>query len=124
MWKECQNASSRHKQTRGFTVYTYTSFSFLSEIVLFKPKHLHAKFEEPKEVLSDGSAKTSEIIGFIDEKQVGLVGHMTPPKEAFFKKPQVVVYYNIDWKRDMKVQFSFLFSLTLEPINMNELGLY
>jgi len=73
-----------------------------NEIVLFKPKHLHAKFEEPKEILNDQSATAGDIVRFIDEKQVGLVGHMTPPKEAFFKKPQVVVYYNIDWKRDMK----------------------
>lgn len=75
---------------------------------MFKPKHLHAKFEEPKEVLSDANSRTKDIIKFMDEKQVGLVGQMTPSKEANFQKPLIAVYFGIDWKRNPKVFNFFL----------------
>ena len=53
--------------------------------------------------MSDENARTKDIIRFIDEKQLGLVGQMTPAKEALYKKPLIAVYYNIDWKRNPKV---------------------
>ena len=70
---------------------------------MFKPKHLHAKFEEPKEVLSDANSRSKDIVKFMDEKQVGLVGQMAPAKEANFQKPLIAVYFEIDWKRNPKV---------------------
>ena len=39
----------------------------------------------------------------MDEKQVGLVGQMTPAKEANFQKPLIAVYFEIDWRRNPKV---------------------
>lgn len=72
------------------------------EIVVYRPKHLKSKFEEPKEVFSNKNGKTDEIKSFIDEKHIGLVGQMTPSKEQFFKRPLVSVYYNIDWKNNLK----------------------
>ena len=41
----------------------------------------------------------------MDEKQIGLVGQMTPGKEAHFNKPLIAVYFEIDWKRNPKVIF-------------------
>ena len=73
--------------------------------MLFRPKHLHAKFEEPREVLKNSGAKSAEIIKFIDEKHIGLVGQMTPSNEASFSKPAVAVYFDIDWKKNLKVPF-------------------
>jgi len=72
------------------------------EIVLFRPKHMHAKFEDPKEVLSNKEANVNQIKDFIDEKHAGLVGQMIPSNEASFKKPVVVAYFEIDWKKNPK----------------------
>lgn len=72
------------------------------EIVVYRPKHLKAKFEEPKEVFSNKDGNTDDIKSFIDEKHIGLVGQITPSKEQFFKKPLVSVFYNVDWKKNLK----------------------
>lgn len=73
--------------------------------MLFRPKHLHAKFEEPREVLKNSDAKSEDIIRFVDEKHIGLVGQMTPSNEASFAKPAVAAYFDIDWKRNPKVPY-------------------
>jgi len=72
------------------------------QIVLFRPKHLHAKFEESKVVLDNPSTTTSEIVTFVKDNRAGLVGQINPDAEDAFKKPLVVVYYKIDWTRNLK----------------------
>jgi len=71
-------------------------------IVLYRPKHLHAKFEKPEEILTDASSSTLDIKNFVAGKRSGLVGQITPDTETFFKKPLVVAYYKVDWKRNAK----------------------
>lgn len=71
-------------------------------VVLFRPKHLHAKFEAQHEVLSS-AASVDDILNFIDEKQLGMVGQITQSNEAILKKPSVIAYYRVDWKRNHKV---------------------
>jgi len=106
LYKQFQKAADQKRSDFAFAHSTDAGINkdagHENEVVLFKPKHLHAKFEEPKEVLSDENARTKDIIRFIDEKQLGLVGQMTPAKEALYKKPLIAVYYNIDWKRNPK----------------------
>lgn len=70
-------------------------------VVLFRPKHLHAKFEAQHEVLSS-AASVDDILNFIDEKQLGMVGQITQSNEAILKKPSVIAYYRVDWKRNHK----------------------
>lgn len=70
-------------------------------VVLYRPKHLHAKFEAPTEVLSVGLTNTG-IMEFIRSKHLGLVGQNDMKNKDSFKKPLVVVYYDLDWKRNLK----------------------
>lgn len=77
-------------------------FDFNDAIVIFRPKHMHAKFEDAKEILTNADVNTNEIKLFIEEKHIGLVGQMKPSNEDSFKKPAVVVYYNVDWEKDLK----------------------
>jgi protein disulfide isomerase family A protein 3 len=70
-------------------------------IVLFRPKHMHAKFEDSKVVLDSASSK-GDIVDFIANNHIGLVGQMVPDIEDLFTKPLVVVYYKVDWKRNAK----------------------
>jgi len=72
------------------------------DIVLYRPKHLHAKFEDPKVAMGNPNAATNEIITFIKDNHAGLVGHITPDFSDMFKKPLVVVYYKLDWKKNLK----------------------
>ena len=51
----------------------------------------------------------------MDEKQVGLVGQMTPAKEANFQKPLIAVYFEIDWRRNPKV---LIYKSTPDLINL------
>lgn len=71
-------------------------------IVLYRPKHMHAKFEDPKVVLDDLSATKGQIGEFIKKNHAGLVGQITPDLDDIFKKPLLVVYYKVDWKNNLK----------------------
>jgi len=106
MYKEFMKAADQKRSDFAFSHSVDADINkeagHSDEIVLFKPKHLHAKFEEPKEVLSDANSRSKDIIKFMDEKQVGLVGQMTPSKEANFQKPLIAVYFEVDWKRNLK----------------------
>ena len=64
---------------------------------------MHAKFEEPQIVLEKSDVNTHEIVQFIKDNEAGLVGQMKPSNDEIFKKPAVVVYFEIDWKRNPKV---------------------
>jgi len=71
-------------------------------IVLYRPKHMHAKFEDPHVVLSDENANVNDIAAFIKEKEAGLVGQLKPANDESFKRPLIVVYYQVDWKKNLK----------------------
>merc|ERR1712126_315494 len=63
---------------------------------------MHAKFEDPVAVLTTESASSDAIKDFIAKNEAGLVGQMKPGKEASYKKPSLVVYYQLDWVRNLK----------------------
>ncbi|XP_065671417.1 protein disulfide-isomerase A3 [Hydra vulgaris] len=71
------------------------------ELVLYRPKHLHANFEKAEETLNT-DLDTSNIIKFITEKANGIVGQIKPETEDKFPRPLVVVYYDVDWKKNPK----------------------
>jgi len=71
-------------------------------IVLYRPKHLHAKFEDSKVILNNPSATTGDIASFIKTNHAGLVGQINSETDDIFKKPLVVVYYKVDWKKNLK----------------------
>merc|ERR1712168_612986 len=56
-------------------------------VVLYRPKHLHAKFDEPAVVLDDGTANVNDIMTFIKANQHGLVGQIKPDNDDSFKRP-------------------------------------
>jgi len=70
-------------------------------IVLYRPKHLEAKFEELTVVSSDSTLDADGIVEFIGANEAGLVGQIKPDKDGAFERPLVVVYYKIDWKKNL-----------------------
>jgi len=71
-------------------------------IVIFRPPHLHAKFEESSLAFANAEENVYNIERFMDDNQFGLVGQMRGNNEAKFIKPVIIAYYNIDWKRNLK----------------------
>jgi len=71
-------------------------------IVLYRPKHLHAKFEDAVVTLPGEGATKDSIKTFVSQNEAGLVGQIKPAKEGSFKKPLLVVYYQVDWVRNLK----------------------
>jgi len=77
------------------------NFGHKDEVVLYRPSHLHSKFENNKEVYS-GSADDFYIEKFLKAKVHGLAGHMTQDNQDQFNKPLCAVYYNVDYKLNRK----------------------
>ncbi|XP_063241514.1 protein disulfide-isomerase A3 [Bacillus rossius redtenbacheri] len=70
-------------------------------VVLYRPKHLHNKFE-PNSVKYEGEPSKSEIEKFIQKNSNGLVGHRSRDNMNDFKPPFVVAYYNVDYVKNVK----------------------
>lgn len=70
-------------------------------MVIFRPKHLHSKLEDNK-VVYPGSIDAFTMKKFLKDAVHGMVGHMTPSNEDQFKKPICVVYYAVDYIRNIK----------------------
>ncbi|KAG8181198.1 hypothetical protein JTE90_013168 [Oedothorax gibbosus] len=76
-------------------------YGYSDEIVLFRPKKFFSKFE-PQEVKYTGSEDKDEIKDFIKTNYHGLVGHRTHDNHDDFKNPLVVVYYDVDYVKNVK----------------------
>ncbi|XP_051175352.1 protein disulfide-isomerase A3 [Leptopilina boulardi] len=70
-------------------------------IVLYRPKVLHNKFEDDS-VTYEGQDSIADIIEFISSKAHGMVAVRTRDNHADFKNPLVVAYYNVDYKKNPK----------------------
>jgi len=71
----------------------------LNKIVVHQPKRLQSKFE-PEFTVIEGVG--DKIKSYIQGKLHGLAGHRTPSNYGDYSKPNVVVYYNVDYVRDTK----------------------
>lgn len=74
---------------------------YSDDIVLYHPKKFHSKFE-PKEVKYSGSADKAEIQDFVKSNYHGLTGHRTHDNHDDFKAPLVIVYYDVDYVKNVK----------------------
>ncbi|KAJ7384503.1 Protein disulfide-isomerase A3 [Desmophyllum pertusum] len=71
------------------------------ELVVFQPPHLHTKLEPSQETYK-GVADIFYIKKFLDASVHGLVGYRTPDNQDQFKDPLCVVYYKVDFERNLK----------------------
>ncbi|XP_067001320.1 protein disulfide-isomerase A3 [Anabrus simplex] len=76
-------------------------FGHTNAIVLFRPPHLHNKFE-PDSVKYEGASKREAIESWINENYHGLVGHRQRDNTNDFKNPLVVAYYAVDYVKNAK----------------------
>jgi protein disulfide isomerase family A protein 3 len=86
--------------------FAYTSnadvlakYNFEDKVVIFQPPRLQVKLESATAVFNGAASK---LKSFIESELHGLVGHRTAANADEFKAPLVVVYYNVDYVKDVK----------------------
>ncbi|XP_046434463.1 protein disulfide-isomerase A3 [Neodiprion pinetum] len=96
------------KKLREKVRFAHTSANALLEkeglknnIVLYRPKILHSKFE-PSSVTYEGGDSIADVNDFITKNYFGIVGVRTRDNAADFKNPLVVAYYNVDYVKNVK----------------------
>ncbi|XP_073994862.1 disulfide-isomerase A3 [Rhodnius prolixus] len=70
-------------------------------IILFRPHHLHNKFE-PSQLMYDGPPKMDSFEQWLKDNQHGLVDHRMRDTVDEFKNPLIVAYYKVDYERNAK----------------------
>nr|CAG4643858.1 EOG090X0438 [Lepidurus arcticus] len=70
-------------------------------IILYRPKHLHNKFE-PSTAKYSGAANKEDINSWIEKSFHGLCGHRTTDNAAQFRDPVVIAFYGVDYKKNVK----------------------
>ena len=70
-----------------------------NDIVLFRPKLFHSKFDETQKVFNEARFGAEQLVKFWRENAVSLVGLRTRDNVAsrYGKNPLVVVYYQVDF---------------------------
>ncbi|KAL4716903.1 hypothetical protein ACJJTC_012714 [Scirpophaga incertulas] len=74
---------------------------YKNNIVLFRPKRLHNKFEESF-VVYKGDPETYSLKAFIKENFHGLVGVRQKDNLQDFNNPLIVAYYDVDYVKNPK----------------------
>jgi protein disulfide isomerase family A protein 3 len=99
--KVADTERDRHRFAHTSAKDILAKYKYTDDIVLFHPKRLHSKFEDPA-VKYDGNFDTEKIKKFLTTKIQGLCGHRTSENQHQFEKPLIVAYYNVDYVKDPK----------------------
>ncbi|CAF0794506.1 unnamed protein product [Brachionus calyciflorus] len=76
-------------------------YNHKDQVVVYQPPRLQVKLL-PTEAVYTGGASSVQIRQFIKDELHGLVGHRTPSNSGDFKRPLVVVLFNVDYVKDVK----------------------
>jgi len=76
-------------------------YNHKDQVVIYQPPRLQVKLESTENVYT-GEASKDKIKEFIQSEIDGIVGHRTSDNAKRFKNPLVVVYYNVDYVKDVK----------------------
>jgi len=71
-------------------------------VVLYRPKHLHNKFEDASVVYDGSATDKGALASWISSNYHGLCGHRTSDNAKDFKMPLVVAYYGVDYEKNPK----------------------
>lgn len=93
---------------RGMYRFAYTAnkellqkFDVFDDILIVQPPHLNSKFEDAF-VKYDGNYDTEKVKRFLAASMNGLCGVRTSDNAYSFSRPLIVVYYTIDYVKDVK----------------------
>jgi len=71
-------------------------------VVLYRPKHLHNKFEDAALVYDGSATDKGALASWISSNYHGLCGHRTADNAKDFKMPLVVAYFGVDYEKNPK----------------------
>ncbi|KAL6427249.1 hypothetical protein ACFW04_008684 [Cataglyphis niger] len=75
--------------------------SHKNNIVLYRPKILHNKFED-KSIIYEGGDSINDVNDFVTKNYYGIAGVRTRDNAQDFKNPLVIAYYNVDYVKNAK----------------------
>jgi protein disulfide isomerase family A protein 3 len=78
-----------------------SEYKFNNAIVIFRPQRLETKLE-PSTVEYTGDFVLGDLKIWIKKNLHGLVGHLTTSNGEQFETPLVVVYYDVDYSKNLK----------------------
>ncbi|CAH1392807.1 unnamed protein product [Nezara viridula] len=90
----------REKYRFGITSSQENLETYQNKVVLFRPKHLHNKFE-PSSIEFEGEISDG-LESFLKKNIHGLVDHRTRDNAEEFSNPLVVAYYKVDYIKNPK----------------------
>lgn len=94
--------SENFRFAHSYSPEVIAKYGFSDEIVIFQPKRLQTKLE-PSELKFTGDFKVlSTLTNWVNSNIHGLAGHRTSANAAQFKSPLVVVYYDVDYVKNVK----------------------
>lgn len=99
--KVADTLSTDFRFAHTFETSIMDKYGYKDAIIMFQPKRLHSKFEDP--ILHyKGDDSVYEIKNFIKGSILGLCGHRVQSNAEEFKKPLVVAYYQVDYVKNVK----------------------
>jgi protein disulfide-isomerase A4 len=103
--KEAAEATREEFKAVGYTTSKEVAAHFKvtpSAITVWQPERLRSKFEPKFKSLEKSTASKEDILAFMRDNAIPLVGHRTQANQGsrFSKKPLVVVYYSVDFSHE------------------------
>lgn len=77
-------------------------YGYNDVIVLFQPSRLQTKLEPSQLVFDGDSTDLNKLKDWVNDNLHGLAGHRTSSNAAQFESPLVVVYYDVDYVKNIK----------------------
>lgn len=99
--KVADQLSEKYRFAQTSNAAVLKKYGHEDKIVIYQPPRLQVKLEASENVY-EGSASVNKIKSFIESNIHGIVGHRTGSNAGDFRGPVVVVYYNVDYVKDVK----------------------
>jgi len=99
--KLASSLSDDFRFAHTFNADVQKKYSFSNDVVIFQPKKLVTKME-PSEVKFSGDITVDKLKEWVNANVHGLAGIRTTSNSDQFKKPLIVVYYDVDYVKNPK----------------------
>lgn len=99
--KLADSHSNDYRFAHTFDSASLEKYGYTDDVVIFQPPRLQSKMED-SQVKYTEDATLHKLKTWLVDNVHGLVGHRTRGNEAQFKRPLVIVYYDVDYTKNAK----------------------
>lgn len=94
--------SDNFRFAHSYSADVHNKYSYKDDVVIFQPLRLQTKVE-PSVIVYTGESKSfGSLKEWVSDNIHGLAGHRTGSNGEQFKKPLVIVYYDVDYVKNIK----------------------